>query len=108
MAASEITRQKTSTSGSTLTFVSANVDGNFYSNDNRSILVVNNAGVGATIVTITTPALVEGLAVADIATSIPAGESKIFGPHSTELVGPTVNVSYSVVTSVTVALVTVN
>lgn len=49
-------------------------------NDGRVFLLVRNAGAGAQNVTLLTPGTVEGLAIADVVVSVPAGASRYIGP----------------------------
>lgn len=56
-------------------------DFNMFDAGSNVVLLARNSGASARTVTITTPATVSGLAVADIGpVSIPAGEERIFGP----------------------------
>lgn len=56
------------------------VDGHYFENRGEEILVVNNSGAGAHVVTIPTPRTVEGLAVAEQTNSLSAGATEYMGP----------------------------
>jgi hypothetical protein len=89
-------------------YTAADATGNNFLNDGMVFLHVKNGDVASKTVTLTTPNLVEGIAIADPTVVIPAGEDRMIGPFPT---GPfndssgKANVTYSAVTSVTVALV---
>lgn len=76
--------------------------------DGKTFLIVKNGGGAPITVTITTPATVRGLAVADPAVSVPAGAERWIGPFARDAFGNAdgqVDIAYSGVTSVTVAAV---
>lgn len=80
MARAVLAVQDSVLAGLTPTFTVATVDGHAF--DNRSgkvVLYVKNGGGVSTTVTISTPATVNGLAVADLTVSIPAGEERVIG-----------------------------
>lgn len=107
-----ITPQAASTVGSTVTFEAANVLGNSFTPAHGRALHVKN-GSGATItVTVPTPGNADvGLAIPDRTYTIVAGGHGVFGPGSPSVAGlyaqtdGTVNVDYSAVTTVTVAVI---
>ena len=58
-----------------------NVNGNALSyNDGRIILEVNNTSGGSLNVTVGTPGVVDGLAVADLVVAVAAGATRLIGP----------------------------
>ena len=69
---------------------------------------VSNAGGGSITVTLATPVLHNGLAVADAGGSVTNGQSRLFGPFPAEdYANPTdglCDITYSGVTSVTVGV----
>lgn len=85
--------------------VAADVAGDTYQGTGKEILSFHNGDVSATTVTITTPQVVDGLAVADQTISVAAGETEVaaFFPIATyNDAGGAVNISYSSVTSLSV------
>jgi len=75
----------------------------------RVFLHVKNGGASSDTVTLTTPATVQGLAVADNAVAVPNGQERFFGPLDPALYGNSgvVTVTHSYTTSVTCAFVAV-
>lgn len=65
--------------------VAGTVDGHKFLNHGDTMLVVKNTGVGAHVVTVQTPAVEQGLAVADQTNSIAAGATEYMGPFPPEL-----------------------
>lgn len=68
------------------------------------VLVVKNAGAGATTVTITTPGTVDGLAIADIVRTVPLTTGLGVIPLIGRLVGATATIVASPITSVSLAV----
>lgn len=83
----------------------ANVDGNFYSNGTGMSFRISNGGAGSITLTVAIPGSIDGVAKADKTYTIP-NDSKVyeFAPFPEEYYGDVVNLSYDVVTSVTVAV----
>lgn len=106
-----LTVQKGTTTGiDTTTLVAAASGGDSFVNTGRELFIVKNADVSPHTPTFATPITVDGQAVADKATAVPAGHTVIFGPFSPSLyndTGGNVNVTYDDVTSVTVTVVKV-
>lgn len=71
--------------------------------DDRTFLHVKNGSGDSVTVTIATPGLVGGLAIADATVAIPAGDEFAIGPITRELFGSIAAVTYSSATTVTVA-----
>ena len=87
--------------------VAAAVGGDKFANTGEQFLYIDNADVGAAIVTIVTPQTVDTLAVTDRAVSVPAGTFKLIGPFppSTYNDGSDdVSLTYDQVTSLTVGI----
>jgi hypothetical protein len=96
-----------SRAGVAATYAAVTVDGISFVNSEREFLHVKNGGAGATVVTLQTVGFVDGIAIPDRSVSIPAGEERFIGPFSaayTRTTDANVYVDFSVLTSVTVAL----
>ncbi len=75
-------------------------------NNGRLFIYVTNGGGGTSVVTIATPGTVDGLAVADRTVSIGTGEDAMIGPfppHIYNNANGEIDVSFDVITSVTIA-----
>ena len=75
--------------------------------DDKTFVHIKNASGGSLTVTFETPNTVSGLAVADLPVSVPAAGDRVVGPFSPSLFGTAaglVNVTYSGVTSLTMAV----
>jgi hypothetical protein len=111
MARTAITTQPVDALGDAdVTFEAANVDGN--SADVETLLIVHNGSGGSVTVTVQTPADVEGLAVAENALAVGAGDyamvrlaTGVYGRPVGSADAGKVYVDYSAVTSVEVAVV---
>ena len=105
-----LTTQQMTSAGAALTLAAANVGGDTADISNgRTFLWCKNGSGGAITVTLATPGTVDGdLAVADRTVSVPAttGE-RLIGPLSPAAYGSIVSITYSGVTSFTVAAVSV-
>lgn len=86
---------------------SLNVSNNYQTpNNGRLFIYVTNGGGSASVVTIATPGTVDGLAIADRTVSVPAGEDRMIGPfppHIYNNANGEIDVSFSFITSVTLA-----
>jgi len=104
-----ITVEKIVVGGTEPTFVAAAGGGDTFVNDGaKTLFIVNNGGGGAITATFDGTGTGPASAVAfddDVATSVGAGEEWIFGPFPKDRFTGTVSVSYSGVSSVTVAAV---
>lgn len=103
-----ITAQRVAVAGTALATEPANVDGNSVQMDSRRVLLVKNASAASVNVTLPTTTTLEGLTVGNRVVAVPAGADRYIRPSSTA-VQPTgaVNVDYSAVASVTVAVLEV-
>ena len=102
----QITVQTVSLTGLNPTFVAATAGGDTVDPGDRTWLHVKNGSAAAVTVTITTPGDVSGLAIADLAVSVPAGGERLIGPLTASLFATTgglASVAYSAAASVTVA-----
>lgn len=110
MARTSITPQKATSVGPTVTFEPANVAGNSFAPARGRALHVRNGSGSSITVTVPTPGTTaDGLAIADRTVTVAAGAHAVFAPGSSAgvygQVDGSVNVDYSAVTTVTVALV---
>lgn len=99
-----------SKSGLNATYAAANAGGDSFTPDRSTFLHVKNGDAASKTVTIATPATMAGLAIDDVAVTIPAGEDRFIGPFPPDLFADTdglADITYSAVTSVTVAVIRV-
>ncbi len=95
------------TPGIAVVAVAAIADGHQFPNDERTVLVVDNASASPTTLTIATTATVDGFAVADLSVVVAAGTRKVFGPFRQSTFGTTIAFDFSAITDVSFDLVTV-
>lgn len=91
-----------------ITFAAADAAGDSFANTGREALLVQNNDVGARTVTVVTQATVDGLAVADLQITVPAGELHLIGPFAKGVyddVNGEVQITYNDATNVNVAVV---
>jgi len=89
------------------TFNAAAGGGDEFENSGSEFIHVKNGHSGAQTVTIATPATVDGLAVADRAVAVPAGEERVIGPFPRSTYNDAagkVQLTYSGVTLLTLAV----
>ncbi len=100
---------KTSTrAGINTDLVAANGGGDSFVNTGVEMILIKNGDSGAHTVTIVTDATVDGLDVVDRAVAIPAGETWLIGPFPADVYNDDnnrVQLTYSAVTAVTIAIV---
>jgi hypothetical protein len=106
-----ITPQRPTSSGTAVTFEAANVLGNSVPQDGHRVLVVVNGSGGSINVTLPTPGTIDtDLAIPDRVVAVPAGATRYIAlgtPSSAPVYRQSdgsVNIDYSAVTSVTVAV----
>lgn len=110
MAALTVATATRATNGLDLAGVAANAGGDSFVNTGQEVVVIKNGGGSPITLTIVTPVTVDGLAVADLTATIAAGATRMVGPfppawyNDTGLNGGNVSLTYSAVTSVTVAV----
>jgi hypothetical protein len=101
--------QRSKVGGTDLTFAAAAAGGDSFPPGDRVVLHVRNADVSAKTVTVVVPGNTKyGQAAPDVTVTVPAGGQTVIGPFPPDLADPAdgqVDVLYSAVTSVTVALV---
>ena len=103
-----LTVQDVVRSGLNPSYASAAAGGDDFPNDGkRTFAHVKNGGASAITVTLDITQTVDGQAVTDPTVSIPAGEERMIGPFPVAYYGASVGLSYSDVTSVTVAAIRV-
>lgn len=117
MATTLIALQTTSRQGLQLTTqAAASGDGNAFDNSNQDVLLfVNNGGGGSINVSVDTPESYDGIAIPAQVIAVPAGQARYIGPFPSRYsqvdtdnnLGRAVKVTYSGVTSVTVACIKV-
>lgn len=113
MAALTVQPAARSANGVDLAGVAAAGGGDSFTNSGQEVFVVKNGGGAPITVTVVTPATVDGLAVTDLTASVAAGATRMIGPfppgiyNDTGAAGGIVSVTYSGVTTVTVAVVKV-
>lgn len=104
-----IAPQKATLSGLNATFTAASAGGDVLPPLGAAVFVVKNGDASSKTVTVATPGYTEfGVAQPDLTVTVPAGETRYIGPLTPRLTDPTskgINVSYSAVTSVTVAVI---
>jgi hypothetical protein len=108
MAATELTVQSSSVTGTVLTPQSVNTgDGVSFTNNERTRIIVSNASGGAvTFTAITTQVVESDLAVADRDYSIDDGTSEIIGPFLVSIYSGTVTLSsWSTATNVSLYVI---
>lgn len=100
--------QQIGITGTKITPVAAGGSGDTVTPDDRTCVEVTNGSGGAITATVVVPGSLYGQARADIAKSIPNGETHRFGGLVADLADPTtglISITYSSATSVTVAWV---
>lgn len=99
-----LTVQTLSLSGTELTNNSAAAGGDTFVNDGRTYIKLDNGDASPTTATFVTTETITtaALAVADLAVVITNAKEEIIGPFPTATFGPTVSITYSSVTSLTV------
>lgn len=103
-----LTTQEVTRTGVTLSFASCAGGGDTFINDGNTFLYVKNGSGGALTVTVGTPATPSGLTLSDTAVSVGAGSEKCFKPAPPQYTQPgaaTTAITYSGVTSLTIAVV---
>lgn len=111
MAALTVQAVRRSSNGIDLAGAAASGGGDTFPTTGKECLVIKNGGGAGITLTVATPVTVDGLPVSELTATIGAGETRILGPfppawYSTDgNPGSNVALSYSSVTSVTVAVV---
>ena len=105
-----ITYQQSKTTGTALNFVAASAGGDQVATSDRGLFLVKNGGASAVTVTVATPGNTKyGAAIPDISVSVAAGATTAVGPLPSDLANSSgvADITYSAVTSVTVAAVAI-
>jgi hypothetical protein len=103
-----LTTQQIGIAGTSVTLTAAAGGGDAVSADDRTFLIVTNGGGSPITVTIVIPGTYYGVAIADPTVSVTNATTKYIGPLPSQIADPTtglVSVTYSGVTTVTVAAV---
>jgi hypothetical protein len=111
MAASALTVQAIANTGTVVTLAAANVDGNWFINNGKTFLEVANGGGSPINVIIDSPITCNQGGTHDVTVAVAAGATKHIGPFEKGQFNDTttgyVNITYSGVTSVTIAAVSI-
>lgn len=104
-----LTTQQTTSAGGAITLAAAAAGGDTADISNgRTLLWVKNGGGSSITVTLATPGTVDGdLAIGDRAVTVANATEKLIGPLNPAVYGGVVAITYSGVTTVTVAAVSV-
>lgn len=108
MPATEIIPQNLAPEGLEVTFESANVDGNYFVNNGRMVLRVRNASASVRTVTCSAPGKCDQGFNHPVAVLVEANEERDLGLFSSSRFNDEngrVNITYSSVTGVTVAVI---
>lgn len=108
MAASELAPQVMVSGGTEVTFEACNVDGNFFENNGKMFIWVKNGSASVVTVNIDSPTNCNYGFAHDVAVAITAGEDRLIGVFPIARFNDAskhVNITYSAVTTVTIALV---
>lgn len=114
MATLTVLQSRRSTNGQEVTGVAAAGGGDVFPNTGKEIVIFKNGDASSKTVTFVTPATLDGLAVTDLAVTVAAGELRAIGPFPPGIysvgavAGGNLNITYSAVTSCTIAVLAVN
>ena len=100
-----LTVQEIARTGLDPTYAAATAGGDEAPNDEISFLHVKNGSAGSLDVTIQTPGTVDGLAITDRTVAVPATSERMIGPFPASVYGATLTISYTGVTSLTIAAI---
>jgi hypothetical protein len=100
-----LTVQQIARSGLSPSYASAAGGGDTVPNDEKTFLHIKNGGGSQITLTIQTPGTVDSLAITDRTVDIPAAGERMIGPFPASYYGATLTLSYSGVTSVTIAAI---
>lgn len=106
----DLSYQQSEITGIAVTFANAAAGGDTVAVNARGLLLVRNQDAAAKTVTVVVPGTKYGQALPDVPVAVDAGATAAIGPFPADLADPTtgrVHVTYSAVTSVTVAAVLV-
>lgn len=106
----QLSYQQAKTTGQAITMQAASGGGDSVTVAENGALLVRNGDASSKTVTVVVPGTQYGQARPDIAVVVAAGETALIGPFPFDLADPVtrlVNVTYSAVTAVTVAAITI-
>ena len=92
------------------TYAACGAGGDEFVNEAGYFIHIKNGAGAPQTVTIATPVTTDGLAVADVAIAIPAGEERMIGPFATATFNDgddKVQLTYSAVVTLTIAILNV-
>lgn len=99
-----LTEQKINRPGASVGFVAASGGGDDFVNTGSQFLVIKNDDASTKTVTVVTTEVVDGNAVADLTVAVPAGDIVVVGTFFVSVYGPSVSITYSDVTSLSVVV----
>lgn len=108
MAATELTPQNMTSGGLEVTFESCNVDGNFFTNNGRMFIWIKNDDTTDKTVNIASPTPCNYGFTHNVSVTVTASEARLIGPFPVARFNDNdrhVNITYSAVTSLTIALI---
>lgn len=100
-----LTVLKTGLAGADPTYVAADVAGDTFANDGNTLFHVKNGSGGPLVVTVAAASPCNHGFEHDVVVSVPATDERIIGPFPVQRFGRTVSVTYSGVTTLTVAAI---
>lgn len=100
----ELAVVNTSLTGATPAYVAASAGGDTFDNSGKEVLRVKNASAAAITVTVDSVAKCSQGFDHDAGGSVPAGGERLFGPFPVGRFGLSPSITYTAVTSVTVAV----
>ena len=106
--ATELTVQSMTSAGVEVTFTAANADGNYFTNDGRTFIWIKNGDESDHNIIIDSPTSCNYGFTHDVTVEVTTGEDRLIGVFDTARFNDSngrVNVTYSAVTSVTIAVV---
>jgi hypothetical protein len=106
-----LTVQSVTLAGLNPSYAAASAGGDDFANDGKTFVHIKNAGAGSITATIATPAQISGIDIADIAVAVPNGGERMIGPFPVSLFNTSTgkaSITYSGVTSVTIAAIKVS
>ena len=106
--ATELTVQSMTSAGVEVTFTAANEDGNYFTNDGRTFIWIKNGDGDNHNIIIDSPTNCNYGFAHDVTVIVTAGEDRLIGVFDTARFNDSnsrVNITYSAVTSVTIAVI---
>ena len=101
------TVQKPGLAGAAVTYTAADAAGDTFPNDGRTVLHVRNGGAAGITVGVDSTSPCDYGFDHDLSATVAAGADRMIGPFAPNRFGTTVTVTYSAVTSVTIAVLAI-